>query len=112
MSFRTGIGLLANNEVVARVDVGLMAKFLSGLLQESKNSLVAEELTLLVGSTGDLGDSEEVLPAVLVSREFIHQILKIPIEIREMMNDIEILGGFGFLLVNATYLGNTIGIVS
>ena len=96
MSIRTGIGLLANNEVVARVDIGLMAKFLSGLLQESKNSLVAEELALLVGTTGDLGDGEEVLPGILITGKLIHQILKIP-------------RGWGGW--EEAYLGRTTGIV-
>ena len=73
-------GLDSDDEVIGSINVGFVTEFIGGLLQESEDLLVAEELALLVGTTGDLGDSEEVLPAVLVSRELIHQILKIPIK--------------------------------
>lgn len=53
---------LTDNEVIASIHVSLTTKLLSSLLQKSENLLVAEVLTLLVGSTGNLGNLQEVLP--------------------------------------------------
>lgn len=89
-------GLDSDNEVIGSINVGFVTEFIGGLLQESEDLLVAEELALLVGTTGDLGDGEEVLPGILITGKLIHQILKIP-------------RGWGGW--EEAYLGRTTGIV-
>ena len=89
-------GLDSDDEVIGSINVGFVTEFIGGLLQESEDLLVAEELTLLVGTTGDLGDGEEVLPGILITGKLIHQILKIP-------------RGWGGW--EEAYLGRTTGIV-
>ena len=68
---------LADNEVVTSIDICLTIKLLGSLLQEGENLLVAEILTLLVGSTGDLGDLQEVLPNGLGLGKLFIQIVQI-----------------------------------
>ena len=78
VSVNTGEGGLADDQVVALIHVGLTAKLLSLGLQEGKDLLVAEVLSLLVGSTGNLGDLQEILPDALGLGELLIQLFKVP----------------------------------
>ena len=53
---------LADNEVISGIHVSLTTKLFSSLLQKSEDLLVTEVLTLIVGSTGNLGNLQEILP--------------------------------------------------
>ena len=79
-SRNTGEGSLANDQVVALVHIGLAAELLSLGLQEGQDLLVAEVLSLLVGSTGNLSDLQEILPDALRLGELLVQLFKIPMD--------------------------------
>ena len=72
---RTRGGLLTSNEVLALVDIRLASQLLSSLLEESSNSLVVHGLSSLVRSTGNLGESEHVLPHGLGLGELLEKLL-------------------------------------
>ena len=73
----TGMSGLADEQVVSLNDGGLETQVLGALLQESQNLLVAEVLSLLVGSTRNLGHLKEVLPHGLGFGELSVQVVEI-----------------------------------
>ena len=58
----TGMSRLSDDQIITSIHVGLTSKLFSSLLQICKDLLVTEGLSLLIGSTRNLSDLQEIFP--------------------------------------------------